>query len=804
MPMEVVLIDKAPAFKLIQYTGRLYSLSDWVVRCFNKFGYDIGLQVRKFNKGELISSQKIYYTKGDKYGQRLSERNPDEKIKLYFNDGSKETISTSEFYQRANDGDTIPSHMIVSDQDFEHQEIDLSDSTNPLFELLKTLDTHGIRYTVHSTAAGRGIKILFQFPGLMDYEKAKRNQMRMRMGNYLHSLIKGEIFYSGRQCSPCFPVIQGQEPIHAKTQKPIRIIHYTGSENNLEFMMKLVKEYEASLEPEDYAHLKRAAKQIFDYTDKLDLANKFWKIQPFFYDKARIWWLWDVGLKMWKIIDEVDLMNAIDMPLRKGITVKQKEKSEIIEAMKRVGRTRIPVPIKKAMIQFMDTIYDLDSGETIPATPDLFATNPIPHQLSESSETPNIDRILAEWVGEEYVKTLYEIVAYCLIPDYPLHRIFCLVGSGMNGKGKFLELISRFIGENNKTSTELDYILNSRFEVAKLYKKLVCLMGETNFTELSKTSLLKRLAGGDTIGYEFKNKDPFDDYNYAKIIIATNSLPITTDKTRGFYRRWLIVDFPNEFNEKKDVLAEIPSEEYNNLSKKCIEILKELMVRREFSNEGTISERQKRYEERSNPVAQFIKEKCVRNLNEKAPLFQFYDEFMVFSNQRGHRLMTKREVSRTLRNEGFEVEKQHVSIKGEDGIGKYTKWMFILGLRLKDPNNLEDYKEKESQGHGEYESGPNGPNGPGNHTGPYPCNLSGTSGPLGPTGPGNMGGRIPGEEIHLPCSYCGDEPSHSYDIKGKPICGDCAKSLLAGGFDIEEEFIGDMNEPRGRINKTAK
>jgi putative DNA primase/helicase len=133
-------------------------------------------------------------------------------------------------------------------------------------------------------------------------------------------------------------------------------------------------------------------------------------------------------------------------------------------------------------------------------------------------------------------------------------------------------------------------------------------MGETNFNELTNTSILKKLTGGDMIGFEYKRADLFEDMNYAKIIISTNNLPETTDKTVGFYRRWCIIDFPNQFSEAKDILAEIHEEEYQSLGLKCCSILKELLEKRRFTKEGTIEERQKRYEDRSNPFDKFFKE----------------------------------------------------------------------------------------------------------------------------------------------------------------------------------------------------
>jgi len=37
------------------------------------------------------------------------------------------------------------------------------------------------------------------------------------------------------------------------------------------------------------------------------------------------------------------------------------------------------------------------------------------------------------------------------------------------------------------------------------------MMGETNFNEMSKTSIIKKLTGGDLIGFEYKNKNPFNE-----------------------------------------------------------------------------------------------------------------------------------------------------------------------------------------------------------------------------------------------------------------------------------------------------
>jgi putative DNA primase/helicase len=217
-----------------------------------------------------------------------------------------------------------------------------------------------------------------------------------------------------------------------------------------------------------------------------------------------------------------------------------------------------------------------------------------------------------------------------------------------------MRLIEKFIGSRNICSTELDTLLNSRFEITKLHKKLVCMLGETNFNELSKTSILKKLTGQDTIGFEYKNKTPFDDKNYAKILISTNNLPETTDKTIGFYRRWDIIDFPNQFTEVNDILKTIPEEEYECLAVKCIEILYDLLKERKFNNEGSIEDRQKKYEEKSNPLDKFLKEYVSdRDVNADIPKWEFEQRFNDWNKMNKFREMSDIVIAKKMKERGI-------------------------------------------------------------------------------------------------------------------------------------------------------
>lgn len=197
----------------------------------------------------------------------------------------------------------------------------------------------------------------------------------------------------------------------------------------------------------------------------IDNVKYFAEGQPFFYDRAGLFWFWNEIQSRYAQKDDVDVMNMLDKNLGfMGQTVTGGVKQNYLEAFRRVGRERIPEEAPKKWIQFRDKAYSLNSGKIYDVQPNYFFCNPIPWEIGESYDTPTMDKLFEEWVGVKYMDTLYEIIAYCCYTDYPIQLITCLFGSGRNGKSCFMRLATKFLGKDNICSTELDTLLDSRFE----------------------------------------------------------------------------------------------------------------------------------------------------------------------------------------------------------------------------------------------------------------------------------------------------------------------------------------------------
>jgi len=159
----------------------------------------------------------------------------------------------------------------------------------------------------------------------------------------------------------------------------------------------------------------------------------------------------------------------------------------------------------------------------------------------------------------------------------------------------------------------------------------------------------------------------------------TNSMPITPDKTLGFYRKWLLVDFLNQFKVlDKNLIDDIPDKEFENLGKKCLRILKELYDNPHFTNEGDFEERAKRYEDRSNPVMRFVETKCDEEAGRMTTLREFSNSCNNYLKIRHLRVMNSRQVSKILKDEGFIVGNRKIIDRNGDDISACV----ILNLKI--------------------------------------------------------------------------------------------------------------------------
>ena len=197
------------------------------------------------------------------------------------------------------------------------------------------------------------------------------------------------------------------------------------------------------------------------------------------------------------------------------------------------------------------------------------------------------DLFLKCYQGSEQI--VYEMIGYTLHSHLNFEKSFIFIGEGENGKSILLDVISDIIGEDNYTSTSPQE-LSERFGTSSVFNKLACINHDIPTSALNRSDIFKRVASGNRIRSEFKNKNAFEFKPYATMIFAGNKMPKSYDKTHGFYRRLIIANFTQQFLEG-DPRRRDPVELKNELlSESSGIIIKSILAYKEVVNRGKFYE----------------------------------------------------------------------------------------------------------------------------------------------------------------------------------------------------------------------
>lgn len=256
-------------------------------------------------------------------------------------------------------------------------------------------------------------------------------------------------------------------------------------------------------------------------------------------------------------------------------------------------------------------VFDVETGELKPFSPQYFILNSLPMKYDPQDDCQKIKKFVSEVVRQEDIPVLQEVAGYCLLRDYPIHRATMLIGEGANGKSTFLELLRAFLGHENVSGESLQGLEANRFAACSLFGKLANIYPDLSDRALRSTGMFKMLTGGDTISGEFKFKDRFRFKNYAKLIFSANKIPESPDDTTAFFRRWIIINFPNQFIDDdprtdNNLLQKLTTEEeLSGFFNWALEGLRRLLQNGHFSHCKSVEETREQYIRASDPVKAF-------------------------------------------------------------------------------------------------------------------------------------------------------------------------------------------------------
>jgi P4 family phage/plasmid primase-like protien len=207
-------------------------------------------------------------------------------------------------------------------------------------------------------------------------------------------------------------------------------------------------------------------------------------------------------------------------------------------------------------INFNNGILDIKEGRLIEHSKEFGFKYRLDIDYDPSATCPTFDKFLSEVVCQDDAKILLEFigVAAASEPNHRFEKALMLYGGGANGKSVLMNIIYHILGIDNCATVKMRdmvdpvgrYILNN---------KLVNIVSEENPKSLlNNTDIFKALVAGEAMSGKILYKGTFNFNPKTKQIYSFNELPITDDTSKGFFRRCLIIEFPNSFIGREDTL----------------------------------------------------------------------------------------------------------------------------------------------------------------------------------------------------------------------------------------------------------
>jgi len=308
--------------------------------------------------------------------------------------------------------------------------------------------------------------------------------------------------------------------------------------------------------------------------------------------------------------------------------------------IRRTYRNRKELDADINIINLKNGLYNIVTGKLRMHTPEYISITQMPIKYNPNVKPKLFGLYLQQVLYPTEIRTAIELMAYTLYRDNPYEIIVKLFGYGANGKGVFTGILTALVGYENVSNVPLSAMLKNHFALSDLENKYINIDNELPSTTIYDTTVLKKLTGRQPIRIERKNKDAYDVRLYAKLIFSTNKIPETADESDAYFRREVIIGFPNRFEGKADdsnlIRKLTTEEELAGIFNILVRALRRVLDRGIFVREKTIEERREKHQLAVNPIGCFLQvaiaPDSVVDRTTKDDLYEAYKRFCSIHN----------------------------------------------------------------------------------------------------------------------------------------------------------------------------
>ena len=210
----------------------------------------------------------------------------------------------------------------------------------------------------------------------------------------------------------------------------------------------------------------------------------------------------------------------------------------------------------RKFIPFQNLVLDTENMVIHRHSPELDILYALPYDYDPLADCPKWKQFLEQVLPNEDTRLVLQEYLGLLFVNRDrnkLEKMLILHGGGANGKSVVFETLIRILGENNVSMYDMAQLTrgkSSEANLADIDGKILNYASDLDPHDFSG-GIMKRLISGESMQARKLYKDPMVLKMIPLFIANANELPETTDRTKGFFRRVLIVPFNVTIEEEK-------------------------------------------------------------------------------------------------------------------------------------------------------------------------------------------------------------------------------------------------------------
>lgn len=290
---------------------------------------------------------------------------------------------------------------------------------------------------------------------------------------------------------------------------------------------------------------------------------------------------------------------------------------------------------------FANGVLNTDTMQLLPHSEKYLTNNIFDVDFDPNAKCEEFQKCLDFSLGKDEQLTLQELCGYMLFPDCRHEKIGVLVGNGRNGKSLLLRAISYALGDERCSHYNLSEMTDSKgLSIASSMGKIANISYDSgNVIKVGSEAIFKQYCSGEPLKAKILYKQHTETTSYPKSLIAVNELPQSADFSDGFYRRFLIVEFPKQIPiEQVDVnLFDQLKKEQVGILLWIIEGYKRLKSNGRFTESESTKQAMEDYRTNSDNVKIFLREMGWRKSDKKVKLSNLYSIYKEWAEKNGYR-----------------------------------------------------------------------------------------------------------------------------------------------------------------------